>query len=78
MQIQILVTLDADLADDEISPDPSPGEAPTTWVQDEALEAIRVALGSNEHAGYIRNPHGLAMIKLISVESAVTFKSERS
>ncbi len=68
MQIRILITLETDLADDEISPDPSPGEAPDTWVQDQVLDVVRQALGPQQGTSLIHNPQGLVQIRLVSVE----------
>jgi hypothetical protein len=68
MQIRILITLETDLTDDEISPDPSPGQPPETWVQDEALDAVRQALEPQKGTGLIHGPQGLVKIKLISAE----------
>ncbi len=68
MQIRILVTLETDLADDEISPDPSPGQPPDTWVQDQALNTLWQVLAPHKGTGLIHNPQGLVKIRLVSIE----------
>ena len=41
MQVRILVTLDIGLLDEDISPDPTPGDPLESRMQDAALEAIK-------------------------------------
>jgi len=70
MQVRILVTLDIGLLDEDISPDPTPGDPLESRMQDAALEAIKGALQVGENNGFNHDMDTITGIEITSVERA--------